>query len=263
MSKETIRGVPETMLQTLYARARETQTGRGYIRDEKAVEIVAAMDYDFSSAHQDKAMSTGVVARTILLDRMVEEFLRAHPGTTVVNIACGLDTRCYRMAGLFAQWYNLDLPETMDIRRRFLQESDTVHQIACSAMNAQWTQAVPATDGPVLVIIEGLTMYLKEADVQQLFSILSKKFHSLTVFVEVMSPWVAGHVKEKSIEGSSAKFTWGVRSGSELAALVPPFRSLGEHSLTEGMSVFLPIYKVLGKIPCVRNISNKILVLEK
>ena len=38
-----------------------------------------------------------------------------NPGAVVVNIACGLDTRCYRMEG-YAHWYNLDLPETMAVR---------------------------------------------------------------------------------------------------------------------------------------------------
>ena len=62
---------------------------------------------------------------------------------------------------------------------------------------------------------------------------------------------------------SHAKFTWGVKNGKALAALLPEFRLVGEHSLTEGMAVFAPIYKVLDKIPAVRNISNKIIVLER
>ena len=37
--------------------------------------------------------------------------------------------------------------------------------------------------------------------------------------------------KEKSIEGSHAKFTWGVKNGSALAALLPDFRFVEEHSL--------------------------------
>ena len=41
------------------------------------------------------------------------------------------------------------------------------------------------------------------------------------------------------------------------------FQFVEEHALTEGMAVFMPIYKLLGKIPFVRNISNKIAVLEK
>ena len=105
--KISLSGVPETMLQTIYARAKETKN-RGAIRDEKAVELIDRLDYDFSLADKDAAMSSGVIARTIVLDKMTKEFLKKHPETTVVNIACGLDTRCYRMGG-FAHWYNLDL----------------------------------------------------------------------------------------------------------------------------------------------------------
>ena len=77
-----------------------------------------------------------------------------------------------------------------------------------------------------------------------------------------MAPFVVNHITEKSIEGSKAKFTWGVKNGKELEKLIPPFRSRKDVSLVEGMKVFMPVYKVLGKIPVVRNISNKILVME-
>ena len=42
--------------------------------------------------------------------------MEKHENTVVVNIACGLDTRCYRMKGKYLRWYNVDLPETMKIR---------------------------------------------------------------------------------------------------------------------------------------------------
>ena len=41
--KITLSGVPETMLQTVYARAKETKT-RGAITDNKAVEIIEMED---------------------------------------------------------------------------------------------------------------------------------------------------------------------------------------------------------------------------
>ena len=74
--KITLSGVPETMLQTLYARAKETCT-RGAIRDEKATALVERIDYDFSLADKDAAMHSGVIARTIVLDRLGEGFLAA------------------------------------------------------------------------------------------------------------------------------------------------------------------------------------------
>ena len=39
------------------------------------------------------------------------------------NIACGLDTRCYRMKGNYLRWYNVDLPETMKIRSQLDRKS--------------------------------------------------------------------------------------------------------------------------------------------
>jgi len=258
--KITLSGVPETMLQTVYARAKESK-GRGAIHDAKAEEIIGRLNYDFSLADQDTAMHSGVIARTIVLDDLVSKWLADHPGAVVVNIACGLDTRCYRMAG-YAHWYNLDLPETMALREKLLPESGNITQIAMSAMD-DWGGRIEERDTPVLIIIEGLTMYLSEKDVQRIFEVIAGRFAQVTVFVETMNPAMAKRFKEKSIEGSHAKFTWGIKNGLALAALLPDFRFLEEHSLTEGMAKFVPIYKFLDKLPFVRNISNKIVALER
>ena len=52
--KIKLSGVPETMLQTLYARAKESR-GRGAIHDAKAEEIIEKLDYDFSLADKDRS----------------------------------------------------------------------------------------------------------------------------------------------------------------------------------------------------------------
>ena len=258
--KIKLSGVPETMLQTVYARAKES-SGRGAIHDAKAEEIIEKLDYDFSLADKDTAMHSGVIARTIVLDRMTKEWLASHPGAVVVDLACGLDTRCYRMSGN-AHWYNLDLPETMAVREKLLPESGTISQIAMSAME-DWGSEISEQNVQVLIVIEGLTMYLNAKDVQQIFAVISSRFSQATIFVETMNPMIVKRFKEKSIEGSHAKFTWGIKNGKALAELLPGFRFMEEHSLTEGMAVFAPIYKLLDKLPTVRNISNKIIVLEK
>lgn len=48
-----------------------------------------------------------------------------------------------------------------------------------------------------------------------------------------------------------------------MAALLPNFRFVEEHGLTEVMAQFMPIYKLLDKIPAIRNISNKIITLKR
>lgn len=258
--KIKLSGVPETMLQTVYARAKESR-GRGAINDKKAEEIIGSIDYDFSLADKDAAMHSGVIARTIVLDKLTDDWLNKHPDAVVVNIACGLDTRCYRMSG-YSHWYNLDLPETIAVREKLLPENGAISQIAMSAMD-DWGGEIAEHTAPALVIIEGLTMYLSEAEVRQIFEVITKRFEKATVFAEIMNPAVVKRFKEKSIEGSQAKFTWGAKDGKALASLSQELQFVEEHSLTEGMAEFVPIYRMLDKIPFVRNISNKIVVLEK
>ena len=120
----------------------------------------------------------------------------------------------------FSHWYNLDLPETMAVREKLLPEkNETISQLAMSAMD-DWGAKISETNAPALIIIEGLTMYLAQTDVQQIFRVISGRFQDATVFVETMN-------------------------------------------LTEGMAVFVPIYKLLDKIPAVRSISNRIVVLQQ
>ena len=76
-SKIDITGVSETMLQTLYTRAKETNSQNAKIKDDIAVHIVENIDYDFSKADKDSAMSSGVIARTIVLDRMVDQCIKS------------------------------------------------------------------------------------------------------------------------------------------------------------------------------------------
>ena len=263
MEKINITGVPETMLQTLYARAAYSKQPDHKFYDVKAIEIVSRMDYDFTKAGKDALMSNGVIARTILLDRLAGDFIRENPDGTVVNIACGLDMRCYRLDNGRIRWYNLDLPETIAIRQQFVQEDGRFSMIAKSAMDESWADEIEQTNGKVLVLMEGLTMYLTKDDVRQVLSIIARRFAKAEVVVEFMNPFVVRHIKERSIHASQAKFTWGVRSGKELECLVPGLRWKRDISLAEGMVQMMPSYKLVAWIPAIRNISNKLAVLEK
>lgn len=263
MSNEKIGGVEETMLQTLYARAKESQKPNHKIYDEKAIEIVSRMDYDFSLADKDTAMSSGVIARTIVLDRMASDYINKNPNTAVVNIACGMDTRFYRVDNGRIRWYNIDLPVTMAVREKYIQENERVTNIAASAMDEGWANQIDEDITDALVIVEGLLMYLSESDVAQILSIIDKRFSRATVYMEILNPKFVKKNVEKSIVQSGAIFTWGANSGEELARLCPSFHWQGDRSLVEGMVEIASIYKVIGKIPAIRNLSNKISILDK
>ena len=121
--KPKLNGTAETMLQCFYARAMHSKNPKNKFHDAKAEELVDRLDYDFSKAKSDTAMSGGIVARSVVFDEMVSDFIAKYPDCAVVNIACGLDTRVYRMDNGRLTWYNLDLPETIEVRDSIYQES--------------------------------------------------------------------------------------------------------------------------------------------
>ena len=284
MKKIEMTGVPETMIQTLYARAMESEREGHLIYDKKAMEIVKEMDYDFAKAKEDAMMRNGVVARTIVLDELVQNYVTAHPNAVVINIACGLDTRFYRVDNGKLRWFNLDLPVTIEVRKKFLEETGRVSVLPYSAMDEAWAEEVHKTlseeekadkkdkengkanekeTRPTLVIMEGLTMYLSLEEVRKIFEIIRNHFTDATVLVETMSPFVVKHIKEKSIEASKAKFTWGIKNGRTPAKELPGFEAVKDISLVEGMKKLYPVYGIIGKIPAVRNISNQIIELKE
>lgn len=91
-----------------------------------------------------------------------------------------------------------------------------------SAMD-DWGGRVEEQGLPALVVIEGLTMYLSEAEVKRIFAVIAGRFERAAVLVETMNPMVVRRFREKSIEGSHAKFTWGIKDGKALADLLPDF----------------------------------------
>lgn len=246
-----ISSVPQTMLLTLFARAKYSQMPRPAFYDAKSIEILHDINYDFSLADKDMAMSSGTVARTIVLDRMLRECLAQHPDCTVINLGCGLDTRFYRLDNGQIQWYDIDLPESMEVRRRFFTDTDRVHTIAASAMDAAWAEQIPSDGKQVYVIIEGLSMYLTANDIRQIFAIISARFSCVEVIMEIMpNIWKRkGDRVEKSVAATTARFTWSADTGAEVVPLAPGFRWTADRDILDGMAILHPQLRLLRLLP--------------
>jgi len=78
--------VQETLLIPLLGRAVETQKNNGLIQDRKAVEIVDALDYDFSKWKKSKSLE-GATLRTKMFDQYVQSFLSDHPRCDEIHVA--------------------------------------------------------------------------------------------------------------------------------------------------------------------------------
>lgn len=217
---EKLTGIPETMLIPLWARAVETDKPAPIIQDPKAVDMVSQIDFDFSVLEKSWMSQVGISVRTMLLDRATKDFIRRNPGAVVVNIGAGLDTRVTRMLGEdISFWYDLDVAEAISVRRQFFTESERNGFIVASAFDGEWLDALDTKGKPVLVICEGLFMYIDEKDLRPLFRRLAKRFDGGEMLFDMLPPFLVGKGKHHDAINkldSFSEFKWGLKKSRDI-----------------------------------------------
>lgn len=262
MSYIDVAGIPESMIKALYARANEGKKATKFIDCKRTQEIVTYFDEETQEKYGNSVMGRGAIARSILLDKMVKEYIGKHPNATIVNIACGADTRFYRVDNGQIRWYNMDLPATIEARKRLMEEGDRVFYIEKGIVDESWASDVQA-EGPVLVIAETLSMYLTKNDVQKIFTAIRKNFSEAEVFMEVTASYIVKHATEGSGENNRPKYSFGVKKGKELQQFNAGFQWVKDVSLLAGLRKMYPSYYLMQLLPSMRRISNKIVVLRR
>ena len=175
--------VQETLLIPLLGRAVETQKGNGLIQDEKAVTIVESLDYDFSKWKKSKSL-IGATVRTRMFDDDVRAFLVKHPTGTVVEIGCGLNTRFERLDNGQARWFDLDLPDSLALRRQFFQDESRRTMLEASVLDCDWMEPVAATGGPWCFISEAVIIYLEAAQARQAITQIADRFPGAWLLID-------------------------------------------------------------------------------
>ena len=257
-----LEGVEKTMLLTLFARAKHSKQKNHKFYDSKAIDVISKVNYDFSIAEKDRFMQLGTIARTIVLDEMVGDYIKAHPNCTIVNIASGMDTRFNRLDNGKINWYNVDLENSAKYRLKYIEDTERVKTLAYSAMDPSWAGEIQIRND-VLFIIEGLTMYLTEKDVQDIINVIDDNFDKCSIFMEIMPPISVKNTKEESVEQTNSKFIWGVEKGSELIKFNSNFKWIKDINLFDGVNVFKPHYRIVTWLPILRKRMDYIAVLEK
>ena len=167
--------VQETLLIPLLARARETEKPRGLLHDPRALEIVRALDYDFSKWEGGRSLA-GAMLRARMFDHYVETFLQACPHGTVVDLGCGLDTRFERLDNGQVRWFDLDLPDVIALRQCFFDNTPRRTMIAASLLDCAWMDQVEDAGGPWMFVAEAVLIYLDALDARCVLATLAQRF---------------------------------------------------------------------------------------
>lgn len=250
----------ETLLITLYSKAMESRRPNAIFADEKAQEILARVDYDFVRLKTPRKTAVTVCIRANKLDAYTREFLGEHPGGVVLHLGCGLDSRCARVPHEQADWYDLDLPPVIDLRRKFYAETANYHLIASSATDLRWVDGIPTQGRPVLVIAEGLLMYLQEAEIKALLLKLQATFPGCRLAADVFSKITAERVgAHPSLKQTGATVHWGIDDARDIERWSPGIRLIEEWYFTRAPEIakLHMGYRLAFKLAGMFSITNK------
>lgn len=229
--KITLSPEQETLLITLYAKA---QPENPLFFDPKAREILNRVDYDFARLRVPYKTVVLVCQRAKKMDAVARDFLTEHPHGVVLHLGCGLDSRFWRVDNEKVEWYDLDMQPVIDLRRKFYPSVERYHTIASSVTDLSWMARVDAAGRPVLVIAEGLLMYLDEADVRQLLLRLRETFPACRLVADVFSRMTArSAARHPSLKRTGASIGWGIDDPHELEVWMPGIKLIEEWFFTQ------------------------------
>jgi O-methyltransferase involved in polyketide biosynthesis len=187
-TKVNFSGISRTSLAPLCVRAKISKEYSSLFNDGKAIELFEQMDSDLFSFVKLNTTYFDfiIVARAMQLDNVVKAFITEHPHASVVNLGAGLETGFYRIDNSTIHWYDLDLPEVIEIRKQLLPETDRSTCIAKSVFDPSWCQDIN-TKGGVFMIAGGLLRYFRETQVRQLFSLIADRLPGSEIAFEAES----------------------------------------------------------------------------
>jgi len=206
------------LLITLYVRARESQRTDAMIKDDMAVAMVNQIAVDFSRLRLQRHDEIAIIMRMRKFDNHVRDFLTQHPDAIVVHIGCGLDTRFERVANNQVEWFDIDMPNVIELRKKFIpNESSHYHTLAASVFDDDWIEAVSQfTPRPCMFVAEGVLPYFEETQVKTLFLKLRDNFPGCELFCDAHTPfvnWVDNlHLK---FTGVDARLQWSIEKDSD------------------------------------------------
>jgi O-methyltransferase involved in polyketide biosynthesis len=227
-------GVAETLLIPLRVRAHESLREDPLLKDDKAAELIERLGSLRSRTEKlglDEADRLAILLRNRQFDRYAREFLGVHQRAAVVHIGCGLDSRFDRVDDGTVEWFDLDLPEVIGLRRSLIgDERPRYHLVSSSVFENGWMDGVAALAPPsVLFMAEGVFMYCDQGEVQSLICTLLKRFPGSEMAFDAFSPFlVKMNNRRTRRSGMGTLYRWGLQTGEELENWGDGIRLLSE-----------------------------------
>jgi len=191
-------GVNKTLYIPLYGKAYVSRKGV-ILNDKRAEDIWTAVgkDIPLKGKSKSKWLAYYMGMRSAVFDNWLKEQMTARPHAAVLHIGCGLDSRVLRVGTQGHAWLDMDFPEVMEERKRWYTEDEYYRMILGDARCSDWMGQLPERS-EVIVVMEGVSMYLTNDEVRGLLSALAARFSRVNVLMDCYTTFAAKASKYKN-----------------------------------------------------------------
>jgi methyltransferase (TIGR00027 family) len=264
--------VSRTAILLLICRAIEAEKNKSVFNDPMAVLCLERL-LSFASEDEKrwimrkKRTYQGIQARHAAagarrakaFDDIARRFIAGNPKCTVINLACGFDTRFWRIGNEKCKFIELDLPEVIALKKEILQDSilqDSILQghlcyelIGASVLDTSWIDAV-TTNGNTdfLLLAEGLFMFFSKQEGTNLIKEIGERFvRSQLVLDMVPEKWTKGiwkkilRLETRYDWGLDVAWGFGIKNPQDLEAYGNGLKVTGEEKGSAGPIIIVSI----------------------
>lgn len=189
--------VSKTLFIPLYGKAKVSRQGI-ILQDRMAEEIWAREQFVLRGKAKSKWLAYFMAMRSRVFDEWTVEQLTQNPNAVVLHMGCGLDSRYVRLHADCAHWYDVDFPAVITERRKYYVESEDYTMLCGDARAPKAWMDKLMQSAVAIVVLEGVSMYMENEDVQALFAALAQKYADVHILMDVYTVFGAKASKYKN-----------------------------------------------------------------
>ena len=178
-----------------------------------------------------------------------------------INLGCGFDDKFSQVDNGTLQWFDVDLPDQIEVRRKVFSDRDRCTMVAGNALEGSWTKQLPRAEMNIIVM-EGVLEYFSREQVKTCLNMLCDSFPHGYLLAELHSKFLEKHGTKHhdAVKHTNASFGWGTDSGLEYLELEPRMRLVSETSYNDEMKK----YSLRGKLFAIvaKNMNNRLAVFR-
>ena len=173
--------VSKTLYIPLFGKALVSRKGI-ILRDPKAEELWQAEQIPLRGKAASKWLAYYMAMRSAVYDAWLREQMARDTDAVVLHLGCGMDSRCLRVEHPGRLWYDADLPEVIRERERYFASDEMYRLISADLRQEAWLEEIGAER--VIVVLEGVSMYLEPQELKRLLDRLGKRFRKVSLLMD-------------------------------------------------------------------------------